>query len=114
MNYNMHLVGNEDSNFYSQLENSLGNQPAETYIPTIINNLLEVLVHAHVKPDEMLDHFTLTLELWCEKLGISYQHYKALWEVLQISEDISALRSLLLRLSMLKKKCRAQFPMLFI
>ncbi|EFW16412.1 conserved hypothetical protein [Coccidioides posadasii str. Silveira] len=67
----VHLVGNGDSDFHSQLENSLGDQPAETYILTTMNDLLEVLVHVCVEPDEMLDHFTLALELWCKKSEIS-------------------------------------------
>ncbi|EFW13347.1 conserved hypothetical protein [Coccidioides posadasii str. Silveira] len=108
----VHPVGNGDSDFHSQLEDSLGDQPAETYIPTTMNDPSEVLVHARAEPDEMLDHFTLALGLWCEKSGISRRHYEALREVLQIPEDIGALRSLPLGLSTLKKKCRAQFPML--
>ncbi|EAS28525.3 uncharacterized protein CIMG_12959 [Coccidioides immitis RS] len=79
-----------------------------------MNDPSEVLVHAHAEPDEMLDHFTLTLELWCKKSGISHQHYKTLQKVLQIPKDISVLRSLPLGLSTLKKKCRAQFFILFI
>ncbi|EFW13359.1 conserved hypothetical protein [Coccidioides posadasii str. Silveira] len=67
----VYLVGNRDSNFHSQLEDSLGDQPAETYIPTTMNDLLEILVHAHAEPDEMLDHFMLALGLWCKKSEIS-------------------------------------------
>ncbi|KMU75713.1 hypothetical protein CIHG_03550 [Coccidioides immitis H538.4] len=103
----VHPVGNGDSDFHSRLEDPLGDQPAETYIPTTMNDPSEVLVHARAEPDEMLHHFTLALGLWCEKSGISHRHYQALREVLQIPEDIGVLRSLPLRLSMLKKKCRA-------
>ncbi|EAS29657.3 uncharacterized protein CIMG_13216 [Coccidioides immitis RS] len=114
----VHPVSNGDSNFHLQLEDSLSNQSAEIYIPTTINDLLEVLVHVHVEPDEMLDHFTLTLELWCKKSEISHQYYETSLTFNLFFQNPVALLSLLARSPVFHKKIHIEhqsfLPILFV
>ncbi|KJF61256.1 uncharacterized protein CIMG_13542 [Coccidioides immitis RS] len=84
-------------------------EPEDIRVQKIIQEAVAALFMKLVDNNELQQYEEPESEFWLQTIL-----YPVHLKVLQISEDISILRSLLLGLSMLKKKYRAQFSILSI
>jgi hypothetical protein len=66
----------------------------------------------HDRSPYIQERFALLLSLWCEHVGISRSQYAPLLQILLTLEDVRPIRILPSTLSTLKRRFKAQFPIL--
>jgi hypothetical protein len=66
----------------------------------------------HNRSPYIQEGFALLLSLWCEHVGVSRSQYASLLQILLTLEDIRPIRILPSTLSALKRRFKAQFPIL--